>query len=77
MTEMRSPLFGDEYHKRGVSTLPQCSMCGRPLKGKTSLVHYLTNGMITTERDASNTQGFWEIGPECGKKIPAAFRFSR
>lgn len=56
----------------------QCSLCGRKLGKHPQMIHYLTNGKITSksEHEVDNSQGYFEIGSECAKKLPKGFAHS-
>ncbi len=79
MTEMKSPLFKEQYQNRtrGLTKGDECSLCGRRTAGgpNTKWVHYLTSGQITTEREHVDTQGYFAIGSECAKTLPKTFVF--
>lgn len=53
----------------------QCSLCGKKVGKSPMLIHYLTNGNITskTENEVDNSQGYFEVGSECAKKLPPGF----
>jgi hypothetical protein len=67
--------------KYGYSAGPQCHCCGIPLKNDNYLIHMTTDGTIVPanidENLVENSQGWFEIGPECKKKYPSEFIYKR
>jgi len=62
----------------------ECFVCARGMTAariaKAAMVHLLTDGTIAPTADPiddSTSQGFFPVGSECARKIPAAFRFDR
>lgn len=55
----------------------QCCLCGKKVGKNPKMVHYLTNGNITSSQDdnVENSQGCFPIGSECAKKLPPEFNF--
>ncbi len=59
----------------GASGDAPCFLCGRETDGSRS-VHLAVAGEIVPlveDLDASDDQGWFPIGPECAKKLPAGF----
>lgn len=56
-----------------------CVICGRAVDVKrAAYVHLLTTGELASKDEPvadDEDQGFFPIGPECAKRLPAAFRF--
>lgn len=52
-----------------------CHFCQRPIKPTGLQVHMTTDLELTTAAECENSQGYFEVGPECAKKIPARFLF--
>lgn len=54
-----------------------CFLCGRPLaKSGVRAIHLTTNDMIersNVEVEPHDDQGWFEIGPECAKKLPPGY----
>jgi len=58
----------------------ECLICGRPIRDvKTAThVHLLTTGDLASRDEPvaeEEDQGFFPVGPECAKLLPAFFRF--
>jgi hypothetical protein len=53
----------------------RCHFCNRPIRPRGLQVHMTTDLELTTAEEVENSQGFFEVGPECAKKIPARFIF--
>lgn len=55
----------------------QCCLCGKKVGKNPKMVHYLTNGNITSagEEQVDNSQGFFPVGSECAKKLIINFAF--
>ncbi len=71
----------DNIDKYGYSAGPQCHCCGIPLKNDNYLLHMTTDGKIVpenvNEEDVEDSQGWFEIGPECQKKYPSEYIYKR
>ena len=83
----RSPRWNDNRRLKAQPNADgECLFCGRPVdESKATWVH-LTDGKlacraegveVTDEMMIRGDQGFWPVGPECAKKVSAAFRFKR
>lgn len=71
-------------HKIADEHLGFCYICARPVDSrKTAWVHMSTNGGLFPansnekyEWEGGTSQGWFEIGPECAKQVPAQYRKS-
>lgn len=54
----------------------RCHFCQRPIRPTGLQVHMTTDLELTTAADCDNSQGYFEVGPECAKKIPRRFLFA-
>lgn len=55
-----------------------CIICGKKIKDldNAKRVHLLTNGnIISSAEDFDNSQGVFEVGPECAKNLIIKFAF--
>ena len=65
------------YKDKGKGDEP-CFLCGRAVDGDNRKhIHLLTDGCFVDSADdfGDKDQGFFPVGPECGKKIPKNFLF--
>jgi len=59
----------------------ECLICGRLIRDARAAthVHLLTTGELADKNEESipeeEDQGFFPVGPECARRLPAAFRF--
>lgn len=69
-----------KFSRRGDETNPECHLCGRKMSKKASEkanhVHMSVDGDLVkvTEQIGDDSQGFFHVGSECAKSIPAMFR---
>ena len=55
-----------------------CFICMKPIKSSNHnfWVHYTTAGtLINTIKEVEDSQGCFQIGPDCAKKLPSDFVF--
>jgi len=55
----------------------KCIICGKAIKGESALVIYRTDGVMFAEAHAAQVpadqdQGWFEIGPDCNRKVQRA-----
>jgi hypothetical protein len=70
-------------HRSGADRNPECKMCGR--KMSTKAAENATHIHMTVDLDivpvsadmGSNSQGFFPVGSECAKQLPAAYKTKR
>lgn len=58
----------------------ECLICGRVIRDQKTAthVHLLTTGDLASRGEPvteEEDQGFFPVGPECARRLPAAFRF--
>jgi hypothetical protein len=79
----RTP-WSDAYANSPHSTFESCLVCGKRTSPATRIVVCLSDGgdaLVTPanyEHEGRTNPGFmgcWSVGPECGRAIPAEFRF--
>lgn len=54
----------------------RCHFCQQPIRENGMQVHMTTNNTLTTAEEHTDSQGFYDIGPECAKKVPKRFIFA-
>lgn len=68
-----------KMHRHGWQDNAQCKMCGRKMSNaalaKARSVHMTTNGdLIPVNANVGGlSQGFFEVGSECAKRVPKNF----
>lgn len=69
-----------KQHRRGWQDNVECKMCGRKMSSaaiaKARSVHMTTNlDLVRVDIDESiiDSQGFFEVGSECAKRLPKGF----
>ncbi len=70
----------NRYEKAANAGLEPCELCGRGVRvGQGFMVHATNGGNeladLTVEYEPNaGDMGWWVLGPECGRKIPAKFK---
>lgn len=68
-----------KIHRHGWSDNQECKMCGRKMSNaaiaKARSVHMTTSGDLVpvTANIGDLSQGFFEVGSECAKRVPKGF----
>ena len=69
-----------KVHRSGAHRNPECKMCGRKMSdkaaAKATLIHMTVDLDLVpmSANVGSNSQGFFAVGSECAKQLPAAFK---
>ena len=67
-------------HRAGNEWNPECKMCGRKMSRKAhdnaTHIHMSVNLDLVPVKEniGSNSQGFFPVGSECAKKLPADYK---
>jgi hypothetical protein len=75
------PLFEIQTKKArnmDISISSCCCICGNKIKdaSKSKMVQLLTNGnIVSTDQDLEGSQGFFNVGSECLKRLVIKFTF--
>lgn len=72
-----------KVHRSGAHRNPECKMCGRKMSDKAAA--NATHIHMTVDLDivpvsanmGSDSQGFFPVGSECAKQLPAAYKTKR
>ena len=79
--EVDVPFTTGPTYKRNIQTPEteecpnRCHFFQRPIRENGMQVHMTTNNTLTTAEEHAESQGYYDIGPECAKKVPARFIF--
>lgn len=75
---MRIPIPPTPKSKHRGEGPETCLICDRRIKQAACFAHLLTSGELADHDEIiadGEDQGFFAVGSECARKLPAAFRF--